>query len=72
MQVFFLKIKKCFFSNVPKFQRPLSSRGEGGLGLNGPALEYFETKEYAKIFCEIFAKVSIKTKDNFNNIFLKY
>ena len=28
-----------FFSNVPKFQRPLSSRGGGGLGLNGPAIK---------------------------------
>ena len=26
------------FSNVPKFQRPLSSRG-GGLGLNCPAIK---------------------------------
>ena len=28
-----------FFSNVPKCQRPLSSRGGGGLGLNGPAIK---------------------------------
>ena len=28
-----------FFSNVPKFQRLLSLRGEGGLGLNGPAIK---------------------------------
>ena len=28
-----------FFSNVPKFQRPLSSRGGGGLGLNGLAIK---------------------------------
>ena len=28
-----------FFSNVPKFQRPLSSRGGGRLGLNGPAIK---------------------------------
>ena len=28
---------KTFFSNVPKFQRQLSSRGGGGLGLNDPA-----------------------------------
>ena len=28
------------FSSVPKFQRPLSSRGGGGgLGLNGPAIK---------------------------------
>ena len=27
------------FSNVPKFQRPLSSRAGGGLGLNGPAIK---------------------------------
>ena len=27
-----------FFSNVPKFQWPLSSRGGGGLGLHGPAI----------------------------------
>jgi len=27
-----------FFSNVPKFQQPLSSRGEGGLYPNGPAI----------------------------------
>ena len=33
-----IKEKKLFlepFSNVPTFQRQLSSRGEGGLGLNG-------------------------------------
>ena len=28
-----------YFSNVPTFQRPLSSRGGGGLGLNGPAIK---------------------------------
>ena len=28
-----------FFSNVPKFQRPLSSRGRGGFGLNDPAIK---------------------------------
>ena len=27
-----------FFSNVPKFQRPFSSRGGGKLDLNGPAI----------------------------------
>ena len=26
------------FSNVPKSQRPLSSRGERSLGFNGPAI----------------------------------
>ena len=37
-----------FFSNVPKFQRPLSLRGGGGLGLNGPAIKrriYFFLRE---------------------------
>ena len=37
-----IKEKKITFWNlffyVPKFRRPLSSRVEGGLGLNGPAL----------------------------------
>ena len=28
-----------FFSDNPKFQRPLSSRGGGGLGINGPAIK---------------------------------
>ena len=28
-----------FFSNVPTLQKSLSSRGEGGLGLNGPAIK---------------------------------
>ena len=27
-----------FFFNVPTFQQPFSSRGGGGLGLNGPAI----------------------------------
>ena len=30
---------KTFFSSVPKFQRPLSSRGGGWLGLNGQAIK---------------------------------
>ena len=36
-----LREKKCrtFFSNVPMFQRPLSLRGGGGLGLNGPVIK---------------------------------
>ena len=30
-----------------------------------------ETKEYAKIFCEIFARVSVKNVNISQNIFLK-
>ena len=32
-------IGKTFLSNVPNFQRPLSSRWGGGIGLNGPAIK---------------------------------
>ena len=37
-----IKEKRDFsnlFSNVPKFQRPLSWMGRWGLGLNGPAIK---------------------------------
>ena len=42
------------------------------LKIKNKCLECSETKDYAKIFCEIFAWVSIKNLDIFHNNFLRY
>ena len=47
--------------NLQSFRTRLLSRGGGGLKFSG-------IKEFAKTFCEIFARVSIISLDIFHNI----
>ena len=58
-----IKGKKNFFFNLPKFQRPLSSKGEGGLGLNDPAIKKrtsFSAPLSEINFYNVFPQVQLK------------